>query len=77
MAGQKQRWHEILQDDEIHGAKSKCVAREANDQPITTWRRPLGEKVIIFQSRRSILYLAQTQTRQHLMLSGHVRSASL
>ena len=35
MAGQHQRWHERIQDDEMHGAKSKSVAREA----LTTWRR--------------------------------------
>ena len=45
MVGQYQGGHERVQDDGIHGTKSKCVAREDKGRPIATWRRPLGEKV--------------------------------
>ena len=43
MARQHPGWHEIILDDEIHGAESKCVAHEDKGRPIATWRRPMGE----------------------------------
>ena len=42
MVGQYQGGHERVQDDERHGTKSKCVAREDKGRPIATF---LGEKV--------------------------------
>ena len=40
----KKRCHERVQDDERHGAELKCAAHEDKGRPITTWRRPIGEK---------------------------------
>ena len=37
-AGQHQRSHETLQDDERLGTESKCVVHEDKVRPITTWR---------------------------------------
>ena len=46
MVGQYQGGHERVQDDERHGTKSKCLAREDKGRPIATWRRPLSEKKV-------------------------------
>ena len=42
MTGQHQGGHERVQD----GAESKCVIHEDKGRPITTWRRPKGEKTV-------------------------------
>ena len=34
----------FVQDDERHGTESKCVSYEDKGRPITTWKRPIGEK---------------------------------
>ena len=40
-------------DDGRQGTKSKCVAREDKGRPIATWRRPLGEKMSMFNNNNS------------------------
>ena len=42
---QHQRGHEGIQYDGRCGLKSKCVAHDDKDRPVTTWMRPMGVKV--------------------------------
>ena len=56
MAAQHQGRHDIVQDDEINGAESKCVTYEDRHRPITIWRRYTGEKKCTFTPDRAISY---------------------